>query len=286
MQVTSLLVTALALSGFPVLAGPCNIGQVQSFIDLGSTGCTAGAFTFYNFGFSQSKTGGASLPPLDSITIDPLVNDSTIGPVANSTGMLILGNWNAAAGQSVMYSLSFSVELTQGGNLKGVLDLGYTSLQYPAMIPRGDTWGTTTVLGYNAGQITGQNLFTYSFDGVGAFGGGFYQPLVAGIYDPILNKTYDLSHTPFLNIEETKILKSTSGNVQDLGTWNGIGPSIETPEPRYLPLIGLSLLVFLLRRRTLGSPTVSWNLPGRHPASMAILAQAGIGTERIRSIAE
>jgi hypothetical protein len=238
------------------LGSPCNTGQVQSFIDLGSTGCTAGAYTFYNFGFSQSETGGASLPPLDSIIIDPLVNDSTIVPIANttgSTGPLILGNWNAAAGQSVMYSLSFSIDLTQGGDLAGVLLYGTTVLQFPATIPSGDTWGTTSVLGFNGGQITGQNLFTFSFDAVGTQGGGFFQPLVAGVYDPLSNQTYDLSDTPFLNVEVTKILNSTSGNIQDLGTWSGIGaPEAETPEPGYLPLVGLALVIFSTWRRVTG----------------------------------
>jgi hypothetical protein len=242
-RIGSVVTLALSLAVLSI-AGACTIGQVQSYIDLGNTGCGVGPYTFYNFGFSQSQTGGAMLPALDSITIDPLPNDSTIGPYGGpfppASAVLILGNWNADTGQSVTYSLSFSIALTQGGDLKGELYLGDTVPSFPASIPKGDTWGTTTVLGFNGGEITGSNLFTFTFDAFDTEGGGFFQPLVC-----CAGNLYDLSHTPFVDIKSTKILQSNSGNIQDLGSWSGIDVAFsDAPEPGYLLVCGLFLIVF------------------------------------------
>lgn len=257
------LASCLFLGCNYVQGGPCTIGQVQSYIALGAAGCTAGVYTFYNFGFSQSETGGSSLPPLDSITIDPRVADTTIlagssGSASPITGMLLLGDWNLVAGQSVMYSLSFSIELTDGGNLSGDAHLGWTPYQFPASFPSGNTFGSTSIVGFNSGQITDQSIFHYSQDCTPCPGGGVILPLVAGVYDPVSMQFYDLSQTPFLNIQTTMLLQDNSGSVQDLGMFDGIVPAQAVPEPRNLLPLGLILLgrlrVTLARPKTPVSP--------------------------------
>jgi hypothetical protein len=105
----TMLAMALAVPVFAVPVPPaCAIGSLQSYIDLGATGCQYGDKIFSSFDFTPTATGGGVAPDTNGITVTPVTVGAEIGLKFNSL-------WFAGTGQLVDTTIDFVVSVVGGG---------------------------------------------------------------------------------------------------------------------------------------------------------------------------
>jgi hypothetical protein len=102
--IVAFLLNVISVSS--VLATPCQIGSFQSYIDLGSVGCTLEDKTV--FGFTDLGVLGSAVPLLGAATVTPIVDPGNPG---------LTFNFGAEAGPgSLLQALfAFSVAIDPGG---------------------------------------------------------------------------------------------------------------------------------------------------------------------------
>jgi len=101
---------AAVISMFTAGAATCvNGGSLTSYEALGSTGCTYGGYTFSNFSYTDSATGGGTLVTSDGVNVFTASN-------GYGNGLSFDGSWNAfGAGSTSDGDIMFSVSVNGGG---------------------------------------------------------------------------------------------------------------------------------------------------------------------------
>ena len=88
-------------------AGPCTVASVTTYETSGFT-CTIEGYTFEDFTFSDSQTGGATLLTTDQITVDPTF--STPDSVSFQFEAPVDGAFSAALGQTEEYIVQYELD--------------------------------------------------------------------------------------------------------------------------------------------------------------------------------
>jgi hypothetical protein len=149
---------------FTLAAAPCTEGTLASYIALGSTGCTVGGDTFYDFQLiSASGTGGATAIPASAIQVEGLGPSGTSGASAvapflpNDIGVDFDTVWATTAGQTLDDDISFDVSVGTGA--ANITDAGLVQASYTTgtgnvtvtekgcsglVFPCTQTWGVDT----------------------------------------------------------------------------------------------------------------------------------------------
>jgi hypothetical protein len=168
---------ATVISMFTLSAAPCTPGTLASYIALGSTGCTVGGDTFFNFQLiSNSATGGATAVGAGLISVEGLGPAGTTGASAvapflsNDIGINFdTALWTTTAGQSIDDNISFDVSvgpgaatitdagLVQDSFVTGngsvtVAEKGCSGITFPC----NQTWGVAT----NDSSFVANSIFT------------------------------------------------------------------------------------------------------------------------------
>jgi hypothetical protein len=190
-----------------------NNGTLNSYIALGSGGCTIGGLTVKDFSFSVTSSGGGDTPLNDTqITVALLFPAGGFGVQFNSTGFSVTGP------QFVNYDIGFTWDPT--GDMRSasdILDPGTADILTDLCV--GDTlpactFGTTHTL--HVSQGGGPSVLTDSFD----------FPSTTGLVD-VLNHI-DLNNS---------------------GSFNGIADLVFIPEPGAARLAVAGLLMLAAQRR-------------------------------------
>ena len=123
-----LCATTLALLGAAFAnAAPCVTGTVQSYVNLGATGCEIGHLTFYDFKFTAiGATAGAHLFTASEVNIAPLVD-------VNGEGFSVvpLVPMSVVSGQNTDFELLYLVKVTDGSNIIDDIYLKVNGSQTP-----------------------------------------------------------------------------------------------------------------------------------------------------------
>jgi hypothetical protein len=86
-------------------SAPCTAGTLDTYIALGSTGCTVGQYLYANFGFSVlTDSGGAVAVPASGVTVTPATAGASFGLSYSSPGFVV------AAGQKIEYLLTYDTD--------------------------------------------------------------------------------------------------------------------------------------------------------------------------------
>lgn len=106
MKKTLLLIAVLVVGSVASFAADCTTGTLAYFIGLGSTGCTIGDKTFYNFTFTGTAGGGATALTSADVTVNPLTS--------GDLGVLFNFALGAGPGQTNDVFVSFDVAVSSG----------------------------------------------------------------------------------------------------------------------------------------------------------------------------
>jgi hypothetical protein len=120
---------------FTLAAAPCSTGTLASYISLGSTGCTIGGYTFFDFQLTAATgTGGAVAIPATSINVEGLGPAGTSGAGAtapfltNDIGVDFDTVWATTAGQTLDDNITFDVSVGDGA--ASITDAGIVQDSY------------------------------------------------------------------------------------------------------------------------------------------------------------
>jgi len=120
-RVLPVLACSSLMSMFTLTATPCTGGTLAGYIALGSTGCTIGNDTFFNFELvADSGTGGATPISASSIDVEGYGPAGTSGASAvapylsNDIGIDFGAAWATTAGQSLEDDVAFDVSVGNG----------------------------------------------------------------------------------------------------------------------------------------------------------------------------
>jgi hypothetical protein len=105
---------APGLLGSPVL--PCPVASVATYETLGQ--CTIEGFTFEDFTFSESQTGGATLLTPSQITVNPTFS------TPNSVSFQFFGDFSSAADQTEEYIVQYELDPVLPQIVAQSIDLG------------------------------------------------------------------------------------------------------------------------------------------------------------------
>ena len=99
-----LLLSCAAASG-----APCGNAPLSTYVSLGSTGCSVGAYTFFNFGFQVfSSVGSPAVLGTADLNLSPTTVLNGAGfdflPVSGGPG------FSLSSGQAVTYRLTYTVD--------------------------------------------------------------------------------------------------------------------------------------------------------------------------------
>lgn len=112
------LTGSMLLAGsITAIASPCVVGSLQSYVDLDQSGCSIAAppdNTFYDFRFSSSFTGNATVANASEITVTPIDTTTAFGLEfsASANGINL---FSTPAGSSVTYHIEYTVDPLTGG---------------------------------------------------------------------------------------------------------------------------------------------------------------------------
>jgi hypothetical protein len=124
-------------SMFTLAAAPCSPGTLASYISLGSTGCTIGSYTFFDFQLlpvTGTASGGATPIPATAISVEGLGPSGTSGAsgvapfLGGDIGVDFDAVWAAAAGQTLDDNITFDVSV--GAGAASITDAGIIQDSY------------------------------------------------------------------------------------------------------------------------------------------------------------
>jgi hypothetical protein len=218
-------------------AAPCTPGTLASYISLGSTGCTVGNDTFFDFQLLPPVgLGGATAIPATSITVEGLgplgtTGASAVAPfLSNDVGVDFGTVWATTAGETLDDDISFSVSV--GGGATSITDAGlvqdsYTSGNGNVTVTEKGCSGIT----YPCNQIWGVATNDTSF-----------------VADTIFSSTGTLS-------VEKDIAVSANSGTAGVSSVADVFSTSAVPEPRSLSLfLGLALVAgFAFKKKLQGA---------------------------------
>lgn len=105
---------APGLLGSPVQ--PCPVASVATYETLGQ--CTIEGFTFEDFSFTDSSTGGATLLTASQITVNPTAS------TPNSVSFQFFGDFSSAADQTEEYIVQYELDPVLPQIVAQSIDLG------------------------------------------------------------------------------------------------------------------------------------------------------------------
>jgi hypothetical protein len=224
---------AIVISMFTLSAAPCSTDTLADYIALGSTGCTIGDYTFYDFQLTaDTATGGASVVTAADITVSGLGPAGTSGAssdspfLPNDIGVDFDAVWVAAAGQTVDDNITFDVSV--GSGAANITDAGL--VQDSSVVPS----GTVTVSEKGCSGIVYPCNNTW---GVATNDTSFVQDTI-------------FSSTGTLSVEKDIALNGGTGSA-NLSNVADVFSTSEVPEPRAMSLLlGLGLVAgFAFRKK-------------------------------------
>ena len=143
----------------PTGAARCLFNNIDTYVSLGTTGCTIGNYLFYDVQYSYVATGGAFLP---IVWVQPVLNSVAIRGGARLSGLSLETNWLVVSGQSYTFTLSVSVTaLPPATGIPGGL-IGYAGNPFPSSFVPSNQAGASsyTYSDSNGTNINGSNLFS------------------------------------------------------------------------------------------------------------------------------
>jgi hypothetical protein len=168
---------ATVISMFTLAAAECTPGTLASYIALGSTGCSVGNDTFFNFQLiNDGGTGGAVAVDAGEITVSGMGPAGTAGASSQNTFLpqdigvdFDTALWSVAAGQSQDDDIAFdvsvgtgAVDITDAGvdqisntvpnGTASVTEKGCSGIVFPCT----QTWGVDT----NDSTFVSDTIFT------------------------------------------------------------------------------------------------------------------------------
>jgi hypothetical protein len=225
---------AFVVSMFTLSAAPCTTETLADYIALGSTGCTIGSYTFYNFQLTaDTATGGATAVTAADIEVSGLGPTGTSGATGGEApffptdvGVDFDTVWAVTAGQTLDDNITFDVSVGTGA--ANVTDAGLVQ----------------------DSSVTGNGGVTVSEKGCS----GIVAPCT-NTWGVATNDTTFVSDSIFtatgtLSVEKD-IAVSGNGGTANLSNVADVFSTSEVPEPRALSmLLGLGLVAgFAFRKK-------------------------------------
>jgi hypothetical protein len=224
---------AFVISMFTLSAAPCTTETLADYIALGSTGCTIGGYTFYNFQLTaDTATGGATPVTASDIEVTGLGPTGTSGASGSDSlfptdiGVDFDTVWAVAAGQTLDDNITFDVSVGTGA--ADVTDAGLVQ----------------------DSSVTGNGAVTVSEKGCS----GIVAPCT-NTWGVATNDTAFVSDSIFtatgtLSVEKD-IAVSGNGGTANLSNVADVFSTSEVPEPRAISfLLGLGLVAgFAFRKK-------------------------------------
>jgi hypothetical protein len=228
--------SATVISMSTLAAAPCTIGTLSSYIALGSTGCTVGGDTFFDFQLTGSTgAGGATAIPAANINVSGLgplgtSGASNVAPFLSSDiGIDFDAVWATTAGQTLDDNIAFDVSV--GAGAAAITDAGIVQDSY----------------------TTGNGNVTVAEKGCSGISFPCSQTWGVATNDSSFVSDTIFSATGTLSVEKDI---AVSGNSGSAGVSNvaDVFSTSEVPEPRALSLLlGLGLVAgFAFRKKFQG----------------------------------
>jgi hypothetical protein len=144
-------------AGAPVPLASLGGASVQTLIDLGGDGVTAGGEQYYNFSYFASATADGAAPAASAVRVQAATTGS-----ADDGGLRFVASWIAADGAEVSGTISFDVapiDPTQGIEEVGLMSNG------TAPEPSAGTFVTTTLLADTFNGVSAAPILSTFDDG-------------------------------------------------------------------------------------------------------------------------